>query len=47
MGGATISKQAAQTIAAAIRPQIRAYIDANRAKYEAFLKDERKRRGAA
>ena len=35
---AIISKQQAATIAAFIRPQIRAYINANRKKYEAFLR---------
>ena len=39
----TISKEQAHIVAVAIRPQIKAYIRQNRAKYEAWLKSEREK----
>ena len=36
----TVSKEQAQIFAAAIRPQIREYIENNREKYEAWLQAE-------
>ena len=39
-----LSKEQAEIIAAAIRPQIKSYINANREKYEAFLYAERKKK---
>jgi len=38
----TLSKDQAQIFAAAIRPQIKAYIEKNREKYEAWVKAEEK-----
>ena len=40
-----ISKEAAQVIAAAIRPQIRKYVDAHRAEYQAYLQAEGQKGG--
>jgi len=37
-----LSKDQAQVFAAAIRPQIKAYIEENREKYEAWVQAEKK-----
>ncbi len=42
-----IGKEAAKTIAVAIRPQIKAYVEANREKFEAFLQAEKERQQGA
>ena len=38
-----LNKEQVQIIAAAIRPQIKSYINANREKYELFLQAEREK----
>ena len=41
----TITNEQAKILAAAIRPQVKAYIEANRERYEAFLQAEREKEG--